>query len=81
MSTVSGVEPHLVLISWMGPGLDTFTNDSRVTISPTIANNNDYISTLEFTHLTEGDEGMYTCDVMILETEGSNYVEIQNLTG
>ena len=81
VSTVSGVEPHLVLISWIGPGGDTITNDTRVTISPTVANDNAYISTLEFTHLMEGDEGIYTCDVMILETEESDYVEMQNLTG
>jgi len=81
VSTISGVEPHLVLIKWMGPGGDTFANDSRVTITQTVVNNNAYISTLEFTHLMEGDEGVYTCDVIILETKESDYVEIQNLTG
>ena len=72
VSTVSGVEQHLVIISWMGPEGDTITNDSRVTISPTISVNNDYISTLVFTYLMERDEGIYTCSVMILETDGSN---------
>ena len=33
VSTVSGVELSSVMISWMGPGGDTITNDSRVTIS------------------------------------------------
>ena len=80
VSTVSGVEPSLVLISWIGPKRDNFTNNSRVTISPTISINNDYISTLEFTYLMEGDEGIYTCEVMILETTASDYTEIQNLT-
>ena len=81
VSTVSGVEPQLVLISWMGPGGDTITNDSRVTISPIISINNDYISTLEFTYLMEGDEGTYTCNVMILETTATEFIEISNLTG
>jgi len=81
VSTVSGVEPHLVMISWMGPGGDTMTNDSRVTINPIVSINNDYISTLEFTYLMEGDEGVYTCDVMILETTASEIIEIGNLTG
>ena len=81
VSTVSGVESHLLMISWMGPGGDTITNDSRVTISPIISINNDYISTLEFTYLMEGDEGIYTCDVMILETTTSEIIEIRNLTG
>ena len=81
VSTVSGVELSSVMISWMGPGGDTITNDSRVTISPTASLVNDYISTLEFTYLMEGDEGRYTCDVMILETTGSDFVDINNLTG
>ena len=81
VSTVSGVESHLVLVSWMEPGGDTIRNDSRVTISPIISINNDYISTLEFTYLMEGDEGIYTCDVMILDTKQSDFIEISNLTG
>ena len=81
VSTVSGVELSSVMISWMGPGGDTVRNDSRVTISPTASLINDYISTLEFAYLMEGDEGIYTCDVMILETPGSDFIEISNLTG
>jgi len=81
VGTVSGVESHLVIISWMGPGGNTIKNDSRVTINPIVSVNNDYISTLEFTYLMEGDEGVYTCDVMILETTASQFIEISNLTG
>ena len=81
VSTVSGVESHLVIISWMGPGGENFTSNSRVTISPLISVNSDYISTLEFTYLMEGDEGKYTCEVMILETTTSDHVEMQNVTG
>ena len=81
MSTVGGVEPHLVMISWIGPGGGTIRNDSRVTIISTISINNNYISTLEFTYLMEGDEGIYTCEVMILETTASDYITIKNLTG
>ena len=81
VSTVGGVELSSVMISWMGPGGDTIRNDSRVTISPIISISNDYISTLEFTYLMEGDEGIYTCEVMILETTASDFKEIRNLTG
>ena len=80
-STVSGVELSSVMISWIGPGGDTIRNNSRVTISPIISVNNGYISTLEFTYLMEGDEGVYTCDVMLLETNGSDHITIKNLTG
>ena len=76
VSTVSGVESSLVMISWMGPGGDTITSDSRVTISGTTG----LMSTLNFMYLMEGDEGTYTCNVMILETSGSASVELQALT-
>ena len=77
-STVSGVESSSVMISWMGSG-GVITNDSRVTISPTTSSGNTYTSSLQFTYLMEGDEGTYTCNVMILETSGSQSVELQSL--
>ena len=80
VSTVTGVQPDLVLISWTGPGGNTITNDSRVTISQTTYSGNDYNSTLRFAYLMEGDEGMYTCYVMILETSGLGSVMMGNLT-
>ena len=81
VSTVSGVELSSVMISWMGPGGDTITNNSRVTISPTSGNGNNYTSSLQFMYLMEGDEGTYECNVMILETNGSGFTELSNLTG
>ena len=81
VSTVSGVELSSVMISWMGPGGESITNDSRVTISPTTSSGNNYTSSLQFTYLMEGDEGMYICNVMILETNITNTVKIQNLNG
>jgi len=81
VSTVNGVELSSVMISWMGPGGNTITNDSRVTISPTTSVRSYFISTLEFSYLTEGDEGIYTCSVMILDTNGSDVIAIKNLTG
>ena len=81
MSTVSGIEPHLVLISWIEPGGDTITNDSRVIISPTSVSGNNYTSSLQFMYLMEGDEGTYECNVMILDTSTSVYVQLQNFTG
>ena len=79
VSTVSGVESSSVMISWMGPGGGYNTSNSRVTISLTTSNN--YTSSLQFSYLMEGDEGTYTCNVMILETNGSQSVELQSLTG
>ena len=76
VSTVSGVESSSVMISWMGPGGHTITIDSRVTISGTTG----LMSTLNFMYLMEGDEGTYTCNVMILGTNESASVELETLT-
>ena len=80
VSTVSGVEMSSVMISWIGPGGESITNDSRVTISPTTSSGNNYTSSLQFTYLMEGDEGMYTCNVMILRRNKSSTVELSSLT-
>ena len=81
VSTVSGVELSSVMISWMGPGGESITNDSRVMISPTTSSGNNYTSNLQFTYLMEGDEGLYTCNVMILENKASYFTDLHNLTG
>ena len=81
VSTVSGVESSSVMISWMGPGGGSIMNDSRVIISPTTSSGNIYTSSLQFTYLMEGDEGTYTCNVMISGASGSDSTEIQSLSG
>ena len=81
VSTVSGVELSSVMISWMGPGGEFITNDSRVTISPTTSIGNNYTSSLQFTYLMEGDEGNYTCNVMIIQASNSVSLRLLNLTG
>ena len=78
VSTVSGVESSSVMISWMGPG-GVITSSSRVTISPITSSGNNFTSSLQFTYLMEGDEGIYTCNVMILETRVLQLVELQSL--
>ena len=65
----------------MGPGGESIANDSRVTISPTTSSGTNYTSSLQFTYLMEGDEGMYTCNVMILETIATITIEIFELNG
>ena len=79
VSIVSGVQLSSVMISWMGPGGESITNDSRVTISPTTSSGNNFTSSLQFIYLMEGDEGMYTCNVMILETSASDFINIHNV--
>ena len=78
VSTVSGVEFSSVTIIWIGPR-GVITNDSRVIISPTTSSGNNYTSSLRFTYLMEGDEGTYTCNVMILDTSESQSVDLSSL--
>ena len=81
VSTVSGVKSSSVMISWMGPGGNITTTNGRVSIgSVTDDGNNLYTRSLQFTYLMEGDEGTYTCNVMILDSSGSQSVELQSLT-
>ena len=81
VSTVSGVESSSVMISWMGPGGNIDATNGRVSIgSVTDDGNNMYTRSLQFTYLMEGDEGTYTCNVMILDASESGSVDIQLLT-
>ena len=81
VSTVSGVEASSVMISWMGPGGNITTTNGRVSIGlVTDDGNNMYTRSLQFTYLMEGDEGTYTCNVMVLDTSESQSVELQSLT-
>ena len=80
VSTVSGVEFSSVMISWMGPGGEPITNDSRVTISPTTSSGNNFTSSLQFIYLMEGDDGIYTVSVTILNTVKSETFEIDSPT-
>lgn len=81
VGTVNGVFFNSVRISWTSPKGNIITNNSRIIIDPTTSIDNDYISTLRFAYLMEGDDGLYICNVMILETYESQIIEISNLTG
>ena len=80
VNTVGGVESSSGMISWMGPGGDTITNDSRVTINPTTSSGNTYTSSIQFTYLMEGDEGIYTRNVTSSSGIRSISVEIETLS-
>ena len=82
VSTVSDEEPMLVTITWMGPGGNSVITDTggRIATVFTASGDGNYTSSLQFTYLMEGDEGTYTCNVMILNTSESQSVELQSLT-
>ena len=80
VSTVSGVELSSVMISWMGPDGNLITDNSRIIVNPITSFGDVYVNGLHFIYLMEGDEGMYTCNVTILETTQTSVVELSNLT-
>ena len=80
VNTVNGVESSSVMISWMGPGGGSIISDSRVIINPTISSGSTYTSSLQFTYLMEGNEGIYTCNVVIFNASESQLVDLQSLT-
>ena len=80
-STVSGVDISSVAFRWMLIGGGPVTNNSRVSISPTTSNGSNFTSTLQFEYITEEDDGIYVCTVMILETDVSEFVEIEDFHG
>ena len=75
----NGVELNSVIFNWTGP--NEITNDSRITISSKNSSTNTFTSTLQFSYIMEGDEGMYTCNVMILRTTKSSNTTIEKLNG
>jgi len=76
--TVNGVDSSSTTFIWVGPDRDTITDNSRM-LTQTVSVNNTHTSSIQFTYLMEGDNGTYTCNVMILETNGSASVELRTL--
>ena len=70
-----------VSINWTGPGGVTIMNNDRINISLPTPNGNVFTSNLQFEYLMQGDEGIYTCNVMILGNNVSESVEIESLSG
>ena len=69
VSTVHGVESSEVMISWFIPEGSIDETNGRVSVgSVTDEGNNTYTSSLQFDYFMEGDEGLYSCTVMILVT-------------
>ena len=83
VALIRGVELSDVKFTWTGPTGSTITNTSRVTISlPYLIQNgyhDGYHGDLRFEYLREGDEGVYTCTVAILNTTRSASLNIDPL--
>ena len=80
VNTVSGVKFSSVMISWMALNGIDITDTSRIIVNPVTSFGNNYTSGLHFIYLKEGDEGMYTCNVTILDNTQSAVIELDSLT-
>ena len=85
VNTVDGVDFSSVTIDWIGPER-SFTNNSRITTKSdaeeleSLSYHNKYNSSLQFAYLMEGDEGIYTCSVTILDTTNVHEANIRSIT-
>jgi len=77
----NGVEPKSVMFNWTGPNGIFIANDNTITIYSKNSSTNTFTSTLNFSYIMEGDEGKYTCNVMILRTAKSSNITIGTLNG
>ena len=70
-TTPVAVDVNLLNFTWISPGGDMITNDSRITIHSTIAIANMYVRSLQFNHLIISDGGTYMCNVRFFDVIGS----------
>ena len=74
------VHSDIVNITWIGPNNDTIVTDSRTIITTTNSTGHNHTSTLQFSYLSEDDEGMlFTCHVTILNNTDSESFEIEEI--
>ena len=80
----SALDSDSVQLTWTSNG-STIMTDNRVTIIPTNITDNPfsftYTTTIQFAYLMEGDEGSYTCNIVVDEMMESRSVTLQNLRG
>jgi len=72
------VDVNLLTFTWINPQRVAITNDSRITIHPTISIENMYVSSLQFAHLLISDGGTYTCNVEFFNVTGMVSVVLED---
>ena len=81
VTITSAVDPSSVELTWTNAS-SIITSDDRVTIMPTNITANlhsfTYTTTIQFAYLMEGDEGSYTCNVVVDEMMESSTTVLQN---
>ena len=81
VTITSAVDPSSVELTWTNAS-SIATSDNRVTIIPTSTTANlhsfTYTTTIQFAYLMEGDEGSYTCNVVVDQMMESRTTVLQN---
>ena len=78
--TSEKVNSSVVKIDWSGPD-GSITNDSRISIHPTLSDDGIvHNSTLQFVYLSQNDNGTFTCNVTILDTNISEAFQLNKIT-
>ena len=70
------VNSDIVDITWIGPDNDPILPDSRLSIITNSIGHN-HTSTLLFLHLSEDNEGLFTCNVTILNNIDSESFKVE----
>ncbi len=63
-----------VNVTWSGPGGMLPVNNNRVTVSELMDSPPSYQSNLNFTPLTTGDGGNYTCEVIVAPGDTTTFI-------
>ena len=74
------INSNIVIFDWSGPH-GSITNESRVTIHPTVVSNNSiiYTSILQFLYLDHSDNGSFICSVTVFDTSLSQTYKLDNI--
>ena len=73
------VNSDIVDITWIGPDNDTIVADGRLSVITNSTGHN-HTSTLQFSYLSEDDEGLFICHVTILSNFDSGSIEIKGMS-
>ena len=76
VTEVSGVTPDSGIIIWSGPNGDIMNSSRTMIMEAYNSDDNIYTSSLQFTYLTEGDNGTYTCNFIAGEISVLQSVEL-----
>jgi len=76
VTIVRGVTSSVDILWMINDKVVEEMNDGRISISSNASMNNIYTSSLRFLYLSEDDKSIYTCMVIILDTNTSRSVEL-----